>query len=191
MCLSGASRVSWPAWTWPKLVWHPAMLPRRARWRARRSSADDTIQSVADQARANFILARAAMMTGPSRRGDRRLPEDDCDQQGTTAAGLVAHLSGPHARPGMQARGGSGGIQGGARRTRRAQDTRLAAERGVKTAYEVRGHSCDAEDDSDGSAPDKPGPDMPGPDKARPDKPGSDKPAPGATRQQASPPKPQ
>jgi len=31
------------------------------------------------------------------------------------------------------------------------QDTRLAAERGVKTAYAVKGHSC--EEDADDSAP--------------------------------------
>jgi len=36
------------------------------------------------------------------------------------------------------------------------QDTRLAAERGVKAAYAVKGHSC--EDDADDGAPaDQPG----------------------------------
>ena len=47
------------------------------------------------------------------------------------------------------------------------QDTRLAAERGVKTAYAVKGHSCD-EDAGDGApapgagpAPLKPQPDKP------------------------------
>jgi hypothetical protein len=40
-----------------------------------------------------------------------------------------------------------------------AMDTRIAAERGVKTAYTVNGHSCeDAEDDSGGNSPTKPGP---------------------------------
>ena len=40
------------------------------------------------------------------------------------------------------------------------QDTRLAAERGVKTAYAVKGHSCDedADDDTPDAAPSKPGP---------------------------------
>jgi len=39
-----------------------------------------------------------------------------------------------------------------------AQDTRLAAERGVKAAYAVNGHSCeDAEDDSGADSPQKPG----------------------------------
>ena len=40
------------------------------------------------------------------------------------------------------------------------QDTRLAAERGVKTAYAVNGHSCEEDDadDEPGPAPAKPGP---------------------------------
>jgi hypothetical protein len=39
------------------------------------------------------------------------------------------------------------------------QDTRLAAERGVKAAYSVKGHSCEEDDadDSPGSTPSKPG----------------------------------
>jgi hypothetical protein len=37
------------------------------------------------------------------------------------------------------------------------QDTRLAAERGVKTAFAIHGHSCDEDaDDSPDSAPVKP-----------------------------------
>jgi hypothetical protein len=39
------------------------------------------------------------------------------------------------------------------------QDTRLAAERGIKSAYAVKGHSCQEDDANDGpaSAPAKPG----------------------------------
>jgi tetratricopeptide (TPR) repeat protein len=48
------------------------------------------------------------------------------------------------------------------------QDTRLAAERGVKTAYAVKGHSCDEDEDDDAPAP--------APDKPKPDKPLGDKP---------------
>jgi hypothetical protein len=40
------------------------------------------------------------------------------------------------------------------------QDTRFAAERGVKTAYSVHGHSCE-EDDDDASEPTKPGTEKP------------------------------
>jgi hypothetical protein len=41
------------------------------------------------------------------------------------------------------------------------QDTRLAAERGVKTAYLMKGQSCDADADDSGAPPTatKPGPD--------------------------------
>jgi tetratricopeptide (TPR) repeat protein len=45
------------------------------------------------------------------------------------------------------------------------QDTRIAAERGVKTAYAVKGHSCEDESDSDAPAPPKPQPDKPAVDK--------------------------
>jgi len=38
------------------------------------------------------------------------------------------------------------------------QDTRLAAERGVKAAYAVKGHSCDADADPDSN---QPGPEAP------------------------------
>jgi hypothetical protein len=39
------------------------------------------------------------------------------------------------------------------------EDTRLAAERGVKNAYSVNGHTCDedADGDSPGPVPPKPG----------------------------------
>ena len=44
------------------------------------------------------------------------------------------------------------------------QDTRLAAERGVKTAYAVKGHSCeeDADDDAPGCRNPEPGTPRPG-----------------------------
>ena len=41
------------------------------------------------------------------------------------------------------------------------QDTRLAAERGVKAAYAVKGHSCD--EDADDDAPEAAPPAKPGP----------------------------
>jgi len=45
------------------------------------------------------------------------------------------------------------------------QDTRIAAERGVKTAYAVKGHSCEDDSDEDASAPPKPQLDKPAPAK--------------------------
>ena len=46
------------------------------------------------------------------------------------------------------------------------QDTRIAAERGVKTAYAVKGHSCDEDaDDSNAAPPAKPAPGQSAPPK--------------------------
>ena len=119
----------------------------------------DTLESVADEARANFVLARAAIMTGhPDQAIDRfqktiatskeprllawshiylgRMLDLDCKRDQAVSEYNQA----------LAARDGE-------------QDTRLAAERGVKAAYTVNGHSCeDAEDDSGGNVPGKSGP---------------------------------
>ena len=114
---------------------------------------EDTVQSVADRARANFILARTAIMTGhPEEAIDRfqktiatskeprllawshiylgRMLDLDCKRDAAVAEYKLA----------LANRDG-------------ALDTRLAAERGVKAAYAVRGHSCE-EDAGDATAPD-------------------------------------
>ena len=113
----------------------------------------DSLESVAKDARANFILARAAALTRPSRRCDQRFPEDagaskeprllawshiylgrmldlDCKRDEAVAEYKEA----------LTARDGQ-------------QDTRLAAERGVKAPYAVKGHSCDDADDDDATPP--------------------------------------
>jgi len=110
----------------------------------------DTLESVADSARANFILARAAILTGhPEQAIDGfqktiattkeprllawshiylgRMLDLDCKRDQALSEYQKA----------LAARDGE-------------QDTRLAAERGVKAAYSVKGHSCD-EDADDGS----------------------------------------
>jgi tetratricopeptide (TPR) repeat protein len=116
----------------------------------------DTLESVAAGARANFILARAAAMTGhPDDAIDRfqktlsttkeprllawshiylgRMLDLDCKRDEAVSEYRLA----------LTMRDGQ-------------QDTRLAAERGVKAAYAVKGHSC--EDDADDGAPaDQPG----------------------------------
>ena len=112
----------------------------------------DTLDTVADSARANFILARVAIMTGH--------PEDAInDFQKTLSTSKDPRLvSWSHIYLGrmldldckrdeavseykeaLESRDGQ-------------QDTRVAAERGEKTAYAVKGHSCD--DDADESVPD-------------------------------------
>jgi len=112
----------------------------------------DSLDSVAEGARANFILARVAIMTGH--------PEDAInDFQKTLATSKEPRLVAwshiylgrmldldckrdealAEYKEALELRDG-------------AQDTRLAAERGAKTAYAVKGHSCD--DDADDSTPD-------------------------------------
>jgi tetratricopeptide (TPR) repeat protein len=134
----------------------------------------DSLQAVADSARANFILARAAILTGH--------PEDAInDFQRTLATSKEPRLlAWSHIYLGrmldldckrdqavseyqaaLQARDGQ-------------QDTRLAAERGVKAAYAVHGHSCDEDDadDPNGSSPGNPGgakPDGAKPQATKPD----------------------
>jgi len=119
----------------------------------------DSLQAIADGARANFILARVAILTGhPEEAIDRfqktvatskdprllawshiylgRMLDLDCKRD----QALAEYKEALAVRDGQQ-------------------DTRLAADRGVKTAYAVKGHSCaeDAEDDLPDAAPATPG----------------------------------
>ena len=109
----------------------------------------DNLDVVAAGARANFILARAAAMTGhPEEAIDRfqktlattkeprllawshiylgRMLDLDCKRDEALSEYQLA----------LKERDGQ-------------QDTRLAAERGVKAAYAVKGHSCDEDADDD------------------------------------------
>jgi len=120
----------------------------------------DTLESTADSARANFILARAAILTGkPEQAIDGfqktlatskeprllawshiylgRMLDLDCKREEAVSEYKSA----------MTVRDGE-------------QDTRLAAERGLKAAYEVKGHSC--EDDAEDEGPAKPEVPVPG-----------------------------
>jgi len=125
---------------------------------------DGTLQATSDNARANFILARAAIMQGhPDEAISRfqttvatskdprllawshiylgRILDLDCKRDQALSEYKLA----------LENRDGQ-------------QDTRLAAERGVKAAYAVKGHSCE-EDDADGAPappPAKPGSGQPG-----------------------------
>jgi len=118
---------------------------------ARQALADqtDSLESAAAGARANFILARAAIMTGkPDEAIDRfqktlatskdqrllawshiylgRMLDLDCKRDEAVSEYQLA----------LTVRDGQ-------------QDTRLATERGVKAAYAVKGHSCDEDADDD------------------------------------------
>jgi tetratricopeptide (TPR) repeat protein len=118
---------------------------------AREALADksDNLDTIAAGARANFILARTAIMTGhPDEAIDRfqktlattkeprllawshiylgRMLDLDCKRDEAVSEYRLA----------LKERDGE-------------QDTRLAAERGVKAAYAVKGHSCDEDADDD------------------------------------------
>ena len=118
----------------------------------------DTLESVAEGARANFILARAAILSGR--------PEDAINGFQKTLAtsreprllawshiylGRMLDLDCKRDEAVAEYKGALAARDG-------QQDTRLAAERGVKAAYAVRGHSCDedAGDDAAGDGAGKP-----------------------------------
>ena len=113
----------------------------------------DSLEAVAAGARANFILARAAILTGhPDEAIDRfqktlatskeqrllawshiylgRMLDLECKRDEAVSEYQLA----------LAMRDGQ-------------QDTRLAAERGVKAAYAVRGHSCDEDADDETPGP--------------------------------------
>jgi tetratricopeptide (TPR) repeat protein len=126
------------------------------------AGASDSLEAVAQGARANFILARAAILSGhPAQAIDGfqktlatskdsrllswshiylgRILDLDCKRDEALAEYQQA----------LKVRDGQ-------------QDTRLAAERGVKTAYAVKGHSCEDEDGDDAAPPPaKPAPSSP------------------------------
>jgi tetratricopeptide (TPR) repeat protein len=111
----------------------------------------DSLESQADSARAHFILARAAIFTGH--------PEQAIDGfQKTLATSKDPRLlAWSHIYLGRILdldckRSQALSEYQEALKVRDGQlDTRLAAERGVKAAYAVNGHSCEAEED-DGPA---------------------------------------
>ena len=114
----------------------------------------DNVESVAASARANFILARAAILTGH--------PDDAMDefQKTLTTSKEPRLLAWSHIYLGrmldLDCKRDQAIAEYTAALTVRdgQQDTRLAAERGIKAAYAVRGHSCDedAQDDPSGGA---------------------------------------
>ncbi len=135
------------------------------------ASESDTVASVADAARAHFILARADLMSvhpGESEDDAERTVDDAVAQfQKTLATSKNQRLlAWSHIYLGRVLdleckRDEALAEYKEALAQRDGQlDTRLAAERGVKAAYSVKGHGCDEDADEDvpGAAPTKPGP---------------------------------
>jgi tetratricopeptide (TPR) repeat protein len=109
----------------------------------------DTVASVAEAARADFILARVEAMNGHPQQA-----MDDFEK--TLATSKEARLvSWSHIYLGRMLdldckRDRAVSEYKLALETRDGeQDTRLAAERGLKTAYAAKGHSCDEDADDD------------------------------------------
>ncbi len=135
------------------------------------ASESDTVASVADAARAHFILARADLMSvhpGESEdEADRTIDDAVAQFQKTLATSKSQRLlAWSHIYLGRVLdleckRDEALAEYKEALAERDGQlDTRLAAERGVKTAYAVKGHGCDEDADEDvpGAAATKPGP---------------------------------
>jgi len=127
---------------------------------AANSDASNALAAAAESARADFILARAAILTGH--------PDQAVEGFHKTLAATKDPrlLSWSHIYLGRMLdldckRDEALTEYQEALKTRDGQmDTRLAAERGVKTAYAVKGHSC--EEDADETAlPAKPQPEKP------------------------------
>ncbi len=127
------------------------------------ASQDDTIASVADAARAHFILARADLLSvhpGESEDdAERTIGEAIAQFQKTLETSKDQRLlAWSHIYLGRVLdleckRDQAAAEYKAALEVRDGQlDTRLAAERGIKTAYAVKGHSCD--EDADDEAPD-------------------------------------
>jgi tetratricopeptide (TPR) repeat protein len=120
------------------------------------STHADTIEASAESSRADFILARAAILTGH--------PDQAIDGfQRTLASSKDPRLlSWSHIFLGRMLdldckRDEAITEYQEALKTRDGQqDTRLAAEHGVKAAYAVKGHSCDEDASDDSATPDKP-----------------------------------
>ncbi len=113
----------------------------------------DTLDSAAQEARANFILARVAIATGH--------PDVAIDDfQKTIATSKEPRLlAWSHIYLGrmldLECKRDQAVTEYQAALAARdgQQDTRLAAERGAKTAYAVKGHRCDEDADDSGTAP--------------------------------------
>ena len=127
------------------------------------ASQDDTVASVADAARAHFILARADLLSvhpGESEDdAERTIGEAIAQFQKTLETSKDQRLlAWSHIYLGRVLdleckRDQAAAEYKAALEVRDGQlDTRLAAERGIKTAYAVKGHSCD--EDADDEAPD-------------------------------------
>jgi tetratricopeptide (TPR) repeat protein len=144
------------------------------------SNSSDSLAAVAVSARAEFILARVAILTGHPDQAIKGF------QRTLATSKDMRLLAWSHIYLGRMLdldckRDEALTEYKEAMKTRDGQlDTRLSAERGIKAAYAVKGHSCEEDADDTGSpgpAPAKPSTASPQPDKPESSWPnGSEKP---------------
>jgi predicted negative regulator of RcsB-dependent stress response len=124
---------------------------------ARKVLADktDTLDSVAQEARADFILARVAIATGkPGEAIDDFQKTISTSKEPRLVAWSHIYLGRMLDLDCKRDQAVSEYQQALAARDGQ-QDTRLAAERGVKTAYAMKGHSCEEDADAPDVTPPK------------------------------------
>lgn len=122
-------------------------------------SDDSSLQSVADVARANFVLARVAIMTGHPGEAIARFQKTLTDSKEPRLLAWSHIYLGRMLDLDCKRDEAVSEYKAALENRDGQQDTRLAAERGVKAAYAVKGHSCEEDDadDSPGQTPGKPG----------------------------------
>jgi hypothetical protein len=130
-------------------------------------SSDSSLQSVADAARANFVLARVAIITGHPGEAINRFQKTLADSKEPRLIAWSHIYLGRMLDLDCKRDEAVSEYKAALENRDGQQDTRLAAERGVKVAYAVQGHSCEEDDadDTPGATPAKPGaaPDQPAP----------------------------
>jgi tetratricopeptide (TPR) repeat protein len=124
----------------------------------------DTLESVSQEARADFILARAAILTGHPDQAIDRFQKTLASSKDPRLLAWSHIYLGRMLDLGCKREQALSEYQQALTVRDGQQDTRLAAERGVKTPYAVKGHSCDEDaDDDPGDSPAKPAAPQAGP----------------------------
>ncbi|KAA6461060.1 hypothetical protein DYQ86_12400 [Acidobacteria bacterium AB60] len=122
-------------------------------------TSDSSLQSVADGARANFILARVAIATGHPGEAVNRFQKALADSKEPRLIAWSHIYLGRMLDLDCKREEAVSEYKAALENRDGQQDTRLAAERGVKAAYAVKGHSCEEDDaeESPKATPAKPG----------------------------------
>jgi tetratricopeptide (TPR) repeat protein len=120
--------------------------------------ASDSLDAVSQSARANFILARAAILSGHATQAIDGFQKTLATSKDPRLLAWSHIYLGRMLDLDCKRDEALGEYQQALKVRDGQQDTRLAAERGVKAAYTVKGHSCEDEevDDASGAGAAKP-----------------------------------